>query len=165
MVPDGQPGEQRDFLPSRGQGGHGPQRPRASTRSLRVVFFFAILVLLLTGAMTSAPPATARDKAFKDKGKKSAEQPYALIYGTVWSAQGTPVYGVPVRIRRVDEKKARWQLVSNHLGEFAQRVPAGTADYVVWAEIKQKGKDSAKPELRVHIENDERVDISLHLIE
>lgn len=163
MVPDGRQGEQRDFLPSPGQGGRGPQRPRASTRSLRVVFFFAILALLLGGAMTGAPPVSARDKAPKDK--KSADQPYALIYGTVWSAQGTPVYGVPVRIRRADEKKARWQLVSNHLGEFAQRVPAGAADYVVWAEIKQKGKEPAKPEVRVHIENDERADISLHLPE
>lgn len=108
-----------------------------------------------------APPVSARDKASKDK--KRAEQPYALIYGTVWSPEGTPVYGVQVKIRRADEKKPRWQLVSNHLGEFAQRVPAGKADYVVWAEIKIKGRETEKPEVRVHIENDERADISLHL--
>ncbi len=109
------------------------------------------------------PPTFAQGKASKEE--KRAEQPYALIYGTVWSAEGTPVYGVAIRIRRADEKKARWQLVSNHLGEFAQRVPAGAADYVVWAEIKGKGRKTAKPEVRVHIENDERADISLHLTE
>jgi hypothetical protein len=33
-------------------------------------------------------------------------------------------------------QKARWELYSNHTGEFAQRVPAGKADYVVWADLK-----------------------------
>ena len=97
----------------------------------------------------------------------SAAQPqtrkeYALIMGTVWTAQDQPAYGVPVKIRRANEKKARWEQVSDHRGEFAQRVPIGTQDYVVWADIKV-GKGKAKPEATVHVENDERVDISLHL--
>lgn len=160
MVPDDQPGEERDSQPKVRGGGRGPRGPKASTRSRGPGFYFVILLFALASA-TSAPQASARDKASKDK--KGAEQPYALIYGTVWSAEGTPVYGVAVKIRRADEEKARWQLVSNHLGEFAQRVPAGKADYVVWAEIKVKGRETQKPEVRVHIENDERADISLHL--
>ncbi len=98
-------------------------------------------------------------------------KPYALIFGTVWDPEGHPLYGVTVKIRRADdknEKKARWELYSNHTGEFAQRVPAGKADYIVWADVKgyklQSGK-KLKPgaEVTVHIENEERSDIGLHL--
>ena len=39
-------------------------------------------------------------------------------------------------IRRADQKKAKWELNSDHSGEFAQRLPAGKADYVVWADMK-----------------------------
>jgi hypothetical protein len=75
-----------------------------------------------------------------------------------------------VKIRRASDKagKARWELYSNHTGEFAQRVPVGNADYVVWADLKgyklASGK-TLKPsaEVTVHIDNDERADIGLHL--
>jgi len=88
---------------------------------------------------------------------------YALIFGTVWGADGHPVYGIPVKIRRADDKKARWDRVSDHSGEFAQRVPAGSGDYVIWADVKTP-KGGAKPETKVHVENDERVDVGLHLL-
>jgi hypothetical protein len=94
-------------------------------------------------------------------------QPYALIFGTVWGPDDHPLYGVKIRIRREDEKKARWELYSNHSGEFAQRVPAGKQDYVVWADSKgyksQNGKQLQGEEVKVHIEADERVDTGLHL--
>ena len=96
-------------------------------------------------------------------------KPYALIFGTVWDPDGHPLYGVRVKIRRMEDKKARWEQYSNHMGEFGQRVPAGKADYVVWADVKgyklPSGK-SLKPgaEVPVHIDDDERTDIGLHLI-
>lgn len=89
---------------------------------------------------------------------------YALIFGTVWTPDNRPARGVKVKIRRADEKKTRWELLSDRRGEFAQRVPTGKADYIVWADVKvPKGKE--KPQLRVHIENNERADIGLHLTE
>ena len=95
-------------------------------------------------------------------------KPYALIYGTVWDPDGHPLYGVKVKIRRADEKKVRWELYSNHTGEFAQRLPAGKADYIVWADVKGYKLPSGKklkpgPEVTVHIDDDERSDIGLHL--
>jgi len=95
-------------------------------------------------------------------------KPYALIFGTVWDPDGHPLYGVRVKIRRADEKKARWELYSNHTGEFAQRLPAGKADYIVWADVKDYKLPSGKklkpgPEVTVHIDADERSDIGLHL--
>jgi hypothetical protein len=95
------------------------------------------------------------------------EQPYALIFGTVWGPDDHPVYGVKVKIRREGEKKARWEQYSNHSGEFAQRVPAGKQDYVMWADLKGvKSKDGSPmqgEEVTVHVDGDERVDTGLHL--
>jgi len=95
-------------------------------------------------------------------------KPYALIFGTVFDPEGNTLYGVKVKIRRADEKKARWELYSNHTGEFAQRVPPGPCDYVVWAEVKGYKLPNGRPvqpgpDVKVHIEADERSDIGVHL--
>ncbi len=116
-------------------------------------------VLLLASLLAPArAPAGGREKP----------KPYALIFGTVWDPDGHPLYGVRVKIRRADEKKTRWELYSNHTGEFAQRVPAGKADYIVWADVKGYKLPSGRrlkagPEVTVHIDNDERSDTGLHL--
>jgi len=100
--------------------------------------------------------------------ERKTQKPYALIYGTVFGPDNRTVYGVKVKIRRADEKKARWELYSDHRGEFAQRVPAGSHDYVVWADLKgfkspQGNHLQLVQEVTVHIDNEERSDISLHL--
>ena len=110
----------------------------------------------------------------------AAEQkPYALIFGTVFSADGRLMYGVPVKVRRADKKKTLQESMSDHQGEFAFRVPPGPADYLVWADIKPPKKKGSEPppptagsaqtqsgiEVKVHVDADERVDISLHLPE
>jgi hypothetical protein len=128
----------------------------------RLVVLAAIASLAFAFGTSAAVAAAPGDKKDNDK-KPDVRKEYALIFGTVWNAQQRPVYGVRVKIRRADEKKAKWELTSNHSGEFAQRVPAGTADYVVWAELpKHKGPAA---ETKVHIDNDERTDIGLHLTE
>jgi hypothetical protein len=104
--------------------------------------FFVFTLLLVTALLLHASDSAAK-------------KPYALIFGTIYGADDRPVYGVKVKIRRADQKKAKWELRSDHQGEFAQRLPAGTADYVV-------SVDKAD-ELKVHIESDERKDISVHL--
>ena len=88
---------------------------------------------------------------------------YGVLFGTVYNAESVPVYGVTVKIRRASDKKARWETMSDHSGEFAERVPTG--DYVVWADVKTKDKKKAKPEVKVHIDNGMRTDVSLHLTE
>lgn len=128
-----------------------------------VIHIFFAVVVLLEGISFAAHLDT----------KTKKEKPYALIFGTVWSPDAHPVYGVKVKIRRAEDKKARWEMYSNHLGEFEQRVPAGKADYVVWADIKPskkaksgiQGNHGEVPEVKVHIEYDERVDTGLHLTE
>jgi hypothetical protein len=110
--------------------------------------------LLLALAATICSPCFAQEK-------KSAKD-YALIYGTVWNAENRAIAGVPVKIQRVGDKKAKWQQVSDRRGEFAQRVPPGENEYVVVADIKVP-KGGTKPQTKVHVQNNERVDISLHL--
>ena len=120
------------------------------------------LALVLCSALSARTPLAAAPKQLKPN------QPYALIFGTVWGPDDRPVFGVPVKIRRVQDKRARWELYSDHRGEFAQRISAGKADYVVWADLKNFKPTDTKPlhsgqEVAVHVEGDERVDVSLHL--
>jgi len=121
--------------------------------SLIVVLLFAVSPRLLL----SAP-------------QHSKEKPYAVIAGTVWGPDDRPVYGVKVKMRRASDKpnKARWETYSDHMGEFAYRVPAGETDYILWAELKGFKSADGKPlrlvqEVTVHIYNDEREDTGLHL--
>lgn len=120
------------------------------------------LSALLAVLMPCASIALARSAAPPQSSSQPSKKDYALIYGTVWGPDDHPVGGVPVKIRKSTEKKARWELVSDRNGEFAQRVPAGTQDYVVQADIKVP-KGQQKPQVTAHIDNDERTDISLHL--
>jgi hypothetical protein len=108
--------------------------------------------------LTAAPKTKDKDKV----------KPYALIAGTVWGPEDRPVYGVTVKIRRAQDKKAKWEVYSDHMGEFAQRVPAGESDYILWADLKGFKPADGKPlrlvqQVRVHIYNDEREDTGLHL--
>lgn len=158
-------------------------------------------LLLFVGASTGASVAPTFD------GDEKKQPPFALIYGTVYGPDNRPLYGVPVKIRRSDKKKAQWEMMSDHRGEFAVRVPPGPADYIVWTDVKlskllgreksekqaskaRRSKDADKPsdpqpgnqpapaafpqpeiapksvrEVKVHVENDERVDMGLHLTE
>jgi hypothetical protein len=100
--------------------------------------------------------------------KPKAKKDYAVIVGTVWGPDDLPVYGVKVKIRRAQDKKAKWEIYSDHHGEFAQRLPTGKADYIVSADLKDFKPSDGKPlhpgqEVPVHIDNAERVDIGLHL--
>jgi hypothetical protein len=125
------------------------------------------LVLLLVIAALSAgfSEASASDLLSQEK---TPEKPYAVISGTVWGPDDQPVYRVKVKIRLENEKKARWEVYSDHHGEFAQRVPAGKADYVAWADLKgyksiNGNRLQPGESVTIHVEYDERVDTGLHL--
>jgi len=121
----------------------------------------AFLLLALLFPVLSPPPLRAGAKRTEGK-------PYALIIGTVWGPDNHPIYGVKVKIRPAKKKRTKWELYSDHMGEFAQRVPAGDADYVLTADLKGFKSPDGKPvhlvqEVTVHVYNDEREDTGLHL--
>lgn len=121
-------------------------------RLMRRSFVCSLLLLFVIAPMANS----------KDNNQKRPPD-YALIFGTLWSADTKPVQGATIKIRRKEKKKAEWVLTSDRRGEFAQRVPVGKADYVVWAELPKKKGPQAEAE--VHIESNERADVGLHLHE
>jgi hypothetical protein len=140
---------------------HPERFPDFSRSGVRiVVFLLAIAALSVEVTEASGGGPSSR--------KNGQDKPYAVIFGTVWGPDNQPVYGVRVKIRPANEKKARWEVYSDHHGEFAVRVPAGKADYIAWADLKgykssngnrlQPG-DSAT----IQVDFDERVDTGLHL--
>ena len=100
--------------------------------------------------------------AFSQHSSHTDKKDYALIYGTVWGPDDRPVAGIPIKMRNASEKKAKYQLVSDRSGEFAQRVPVGPGDYIIQADVKVP-KGQPQPEVTVHVDGNERRDVGLHL--
>lgn len=125
---------------------------------LRISAFLLVLLLLTSFSFRESLHAAQRPN----------DKPYALIAGTVWGPDDHPVYGVLVKIRRAKDKKPKWELYSDHHGEFALRVPPGEADYILTADLKHFKPADGRPlhllqDVTVHVYNDEREDTSLHL--
>ena len=73
--------------------------------------------------------------------KKTAKKKYShaddfLIRGTVFDDKALSAPGVQLRIRRAGDKKFRWESYTNSRGEFAVRVPQGSAYEMV---VRAKG--------------------------
>ena len=133
------------------------------SRPVPTLSFYAIVIALLL-----LPTLRSQDAFLA--AQQSKEKPFAVIVGTVWGPDDRPVYGVTVKIRKSTDKpkKVRYQVYSDHHGEFEQRLPAKEAEYIVWADLKGYKPEDGKPlrlvkEVTVHIYNDERQDIGLHL--
>lgn len=97
---------------------------------------------------------------------------YALIFGTAYGPDDRPLYGASVHIHPVGKKRPNWDLMSDHRGEFAQRVPLKYSDYEVTGEAELAPVVDGKPQLsrkkrvkvvvKVHIDKDVVKDIGLH---
>ena len=127
---------------------------------LRTVFALGLMLLF-------ALPASL---AGNDKDLKKH---YGLIFGTAYGPDDRSVYGAKIEIHREGKRHPSWELFSDHRGEFAQRVPPGPADYVITGEVEYipvangatGKKKKLKAETKVHIEAEERQDVSLHFAE
>jgi hypothetical protein len=134
-------------------------------RSIRLAHLLVpgfLLVLLLLPSFSLQESRLAAQRSRDD------DKPYALIAGTVWGPDDRPVYGVTVKIRRAQDKKPKWEVYSDHHGEFAQRVPAGESDYILTADLKHFKSLDGQPlhlvqDVTVHVYDDEREDTGLHL--
>jgi hypothetical protein len=72
----------------------------------------------------SQPPTATPSKPGK---KRYSHGNDFLIRGTVFTDKALSFPGVQLRIRRAGEKKFRWESYTNSRGEFAVRVPQGSA--------------------------------------
>lgn len=149
-------------------------KPRWSRNSAACLAMCVLNVLVQPLAAVSPPVSTHLIATNKDKPQK--EKPYALIFGTAFGPNDRPLYGVKITIRPQKKKHPSWDLISDHRGEFAQRVPPGPGDYVIhgeaeYAPMSEDGKPQLSKKMRlkgdtkVHVENEERLDISVHLTE
>jgi hypothetical protein len=129
------------------------QSPAHARRWLRM--FSCLVVLLIVPAVAQA-------------GQRLTAKNSAVIFGTVWGPDDRPVYGVTVKIRRAQDKRGRWEVHSNHLGEFEQLVPAGKETYVIWADTKGLKTPEGRrlqpgQSITVEIIDKERVNTGVHL--
>ena len=74
-------------------------------------------------APASQPQASSPSKNGKHKYSHAND---FLIRGTVFTEKALSFPGVQLRIRRLGERKFRWEDRTNARGEFAIRVPQGT---------------------------------------
>ena len=130
----------------------------------------ACLAILAFAAMarpqaTEQPQGTNQPQTTEKKARPKAEKPYALIFGTAYGPDDRPLYGVKITIRPQAKKHPSWYLLSDHRGEFAQRVPPGPSDYLVHGEAEYAPLgDDGKPQLskkkrlkgeaKVHVESE-----------
>lgn len=105
-------------------------------RSQWIAFLcLAALAVLLPGAFGKvqdpAPPQASSTPAAATPASKPGKQKYShandfLIRGTVFTDKALSFPGVQLRLRKIGEKKFRWESHTNSRGEFAVRVPQGS---------------------------------------
>jgi len=152
------------------------------TKRHRLAITAAWLAALLCPALAlpfpqedkTPPQQTGKTPHQAEKKKVPQEKPYALIFGTAYGPDDRPLYGVKITIRREGKNHKTWELISDHRGEFAQRVPADASDYLIKCEAEyapagpdgkpqMSKKKKLRGETRVHIEGEERQDVGVHL--
>jgi hypothetical protein len=110
--------------------------------SVLLAAFVLVPAPALTQQANQPAPAVSSPQTGQSEGgalAESADKKKAtlgfLIIGTVFDERAMSFPGVQVRIRRMDQKKFRWETYTNSRGEFAVRVPEGF-DYEVVVRAK-----------------------------
>jgi len=119
---------------------HRPQWTTILCTAAIAVSFFAALAR----AQEPAPPPSGSVPAShspaitpaKPGKKKHSHVDDFLIRGTVFTDKALSFPGVQLRIRKLGEKKFRWESYTNSRGEFAVRVPQGSSYELV---VRAKG--------------------------
>jgi len=129
-------------------------------------FLRTVVALCLALLFSSLASSAEKDK------DKDLKKHFGLIFGTAYGPDDRPLYGARIAIHPVGQKHPAWELMSDHRGEFAQRVAPGPADYLITGQIEYapvengepqtKKKKKMKAEAKVHIQAEERQDVSLH---
>ena len=109
---------------------HRPQWIMILCTAALAVFFSSVAARSQEPPPPTSPPATTAPTTTPNKPGK---QKYShandyLIRGTVFTEKALSFPGAQLRIRKVGEKKYRWESYTNSRGEFAVRVPQGS-DY------------------------------------
>ena len=81
-----------------------------------------------------------------------------VIFATVFTDRGFALPGARARVRRAEEKKFRWEAMSDHQGELAFRVPQN-AEYEMTIEARGFKTQTRKIDAR----EDNRTDLTIRM--
>ena len=81
-----------------------------------------------------------------------------VIFVTVLNDRGFALLGAQARVRRAEEKKFRWEAVSDHQGELAVRVPQN-GEYEMTIEARGFNTQTRKIDPR----EDNRTDLTIRM--
>lgn len=128
-----------------------PLSPFGHLTSVRVTIALAGL-LCFAGAASAFRLASA---AQNPNGKHAHD---FVIFTTVFTDRGFALFGARARVRREEEKKFRWEAMSDHQGEFAIRVPQD-AQYEMTIEARGFKTETRKIDTR----EDNRADLTIRM--
>jgi hypothetical protein len=106
----------------------------------------------LAGALFSIEPAV---DAQSSSGSHAHDY---VIFVTVFTDRGFALTGARAQVRRPDQKKFRWEAMSDHQGELAIRVPKG-AEYEMTIEARGFKTQTRKIDAR----EDNRTDLTIRM--
>src|SRR5580704_6368314 len=96
---------------------------------------FVRLTIALAGLACLAGLALAFEPACGAQNASGSHAHDFVIFATVFTDRGFALPGARARVRRSDEKKFRWETMSDHQGELGIRVPQG-AEYELTIEAR-----------------------------
>jgi curli biogenesis system outer membrane secretion channel CsgG len=97
-------------------------------RFLVVIAAASVLFAALPGSLAAGPQELSSSQQAPLAAPKQKRYSHAndfLMRGTVFNEKTLALPGAELRIRRISEKKFRWETMTNSRGEFAVRVPQG----------------------------------------
>jgi hypothetical protein len=119
---------------------------------------FVRLTIALAGIGWLAGATFAFESAARAQNSSNSHAHVFVIFATVLTDQGFAFPGARARVRRSDEKKFRWEGISDHQGEVAFRVPPG-AEYELTIEARGFKPESRKIDAR----EDNQADLTIRL--
>jgi hypothetical protein len=104
---------------------------------------FVRLTIALVGLVLLAGTTAAFDRPGEPQSSSKSHAHDFIIFTTVFTEQGFALPGARVRVRRSDEKKFRWEAMSDSRGELAVRVPQDS-EYEITVEARGYKMQSRK---------------------
>ena len=128
-----------------------PLSPFGHPTFVRVTIVLLVLICL-AGVVFTVEPARG--------GQNSGDSHPRIfvIFATVFTDQGFALTGARARVRRSDQKKFRWEGISDHQGEVAFRVPPG-AEYELTIEARGFKTETRKIDAR----EDNQADLTMRM--
>jgi hypothetical protein len=112
----------------------------ALSHEARLGCIVVLVLLVCTSSFFSPAAAVGRPQT-------GAHAHDFVIFATVFTDRGFALPGARVRVRREDEKKFRWEAMSDRQGELGIRVPQG-AEYQLTVEARGFKEQTRKVDAR-----------------